>query len=107
MDQSLDKKLDLKQISKHVDKFILLASIFLIFELLVFVLFKINDINFYDTSGAFNSIFFPSFFVTSLFTGIAILFAIYNLVKHKKYWNLPIIFLLLSKRPIVNNFLFL
>ncbi len=91
-----DKKLDLKQISKHVDKFILLASIFLIFELLVFVLFKLNDINFYDTSGAFNSIFFPSFFVTSLFTGIAILFAIYNLVKHKKFWYLPIIFFLSS-----------
>ena len=91
-----DKKLNLKQMSKYVEKFIFIASIFLIFELFVFLLFKIKNINFYDTNGAFNSIFFPSFFVTSLFTGIAILFAIYNFVKYKKYWNLPIIFLLSS-----------
>ena len=63
--------------NKYVEKFIFIASIFLIFELFVFLLFKIKNINFFDTNGAFNSIFFPSFFVTS-FYWYAILFAIYN-----------------------------
>ena len=91
-----NEKVDLNKLSYYIKKFFYVAIFFLGIEFLVFIVFKIQNINFYDKSGAFNSIFFSSFFVTSLFAGIAILFSLFRLFKYKKLRNIPILFLLTS-----------
>lgn len=94
-------KMDLKKLNKYVKNFFNISSIILSVEFIFFLLFKIYDIQFYDKSGAFNSVFFSSFFVTSLFAGIAILFFIYNFISLKKFWT--IIFILFLSLIILVN----
>ena len=73
----------------------------MIVELLFFFIIGKHLNQLYDKSGVFNSIFFSSFFVKSLFSGIAILFFLNDLIIKKKFFNI-ILFIFLSLIILIN-----
>ena len=95
------RRIDLIKLYQYVKKFIYIASYILIAELIFFFIFEKYISQLYDKSGVFNSIFFSSFFVTSLFSGIAILFFINDLIIKKKFFNI-ILLIFLSLIILIN-----
>ena len=92
---------DKRKFEINFNNIIFYFSLVLILEFVIFNLFKFNffdkSISIYDhKNDTFNSAFLSSYFITSFFVSISIVFNIYKFLNKRNYLTLIFIFILLS-----------